>query len=326
MEKNLQAEGTDRKFARVVVTGGAGFLGAHLCSMLVKSGVNVVCIDNFVTGSRENVRPLLADPAFSLIEADVSDAFTVPGPVDLVLHLACPASPPDYFRYPIETLRVGSQGTFNALTLAVEKKARFVLASTSEVYGDPLEHPQNEDYWGHVNPVGSRAIYDEAKRFSEALTTAFRAHRGLNTGIVRIFNTFGPGMRADDGRVIPNFINQALAGAPLTVMGDGSQTRSFCYVQDTVHGILAMASSEEQGPVNIGNPDEVTIAEIAQRICQLVGSSSPVDFIERYPDDPERRRPDISRAQLLLNWSPQFSRDDGLKRTIAWFADGADGA
>jgi dTDP-glucose 4,6-dehydratase len=290
--------------------------------MLVKSGAHVVCIDNFLTGSRDNISPLLKDPAFTLIEADVSEPFTVPGSVDLVLSLACPASTPEYLRYPIETLRAGSQGTFNALTLAAQKKAHLVLASTSEVYGDPLVHPQTEDYWGHVNPVGPRAVYDEAKRFSEALTTAFRTHQGLSTGIVRIFNTFGPGMRAKDGRVIPNFINQALSGKPLTVMGNGEQTRSFCYVQDTVHGILAMASSEQPGPVNIGNPEEVTIRDIALRICELAGSSSTVNFIDRYPDDPERRRPDISRARLMLDWSPQFSLDDGLKRTIAWFADG----
>jgi dTDP-glucose 4,6-dehydratase len=318
----LQAGTTGRICDRAVVTGGAGFLGSHLCSMLVKSGAHVVCIDNFLTGSRDNISPLLKDPAFTLIEADVSEPFTVPGSVDLVLSLACPASTPEYLRYPIETLRAGSQGTFNALTLAAQKKAHLVLASTSEVYGDPLVHPQTEDYWGHVNPVGPRAVYDEAKRFSEALTTAFRTHQGLSTGIVRIFNTFGPGMRAKDGRVIPNFINQALSGKPLTVMGNGEQTRSFCYVQDTVHGILAMASSEQPGPVNIGNPEEVTIRDIALRICELAGSSSTVNFIDRYPDDPERRRPDISRARLMLDWSPQFSLDDGLKRTIAWFADG----
>jgi dTDP-glucose 4,6-dehydratase len=318
----LQAGTTGRICDRAVVTGGAGFLGSHLCSMLVKSGAHVVCIDNFLTGSRDNISPLLKDPAFTLIEADVSEPFTVPGSVDLVLSLACPASTPEYLRYPIETLRAGSQGTFNALTLAAQKKAHLVLASTSEVYGDPLVHPQTEDYWGHVNPVGPRAVYDEAKRFSEALTTAFRTHQGLSTGIVRIFNTFGPGMRAKDGRVIPNFINQALSGKPLTVMGNGEQTRSFCYVQDTVHGILAMASSEQPGPVNIGNPEEVTIRDIALRICELAGSSSTVNFIDRYPDDPERRRPDISRARRMLDWSPQFSLDDGLKRTIAWFADG----
>ncbi len=310
-----------RTIRRAVVTGGAGFLGSHLSEHLLGRGIEVVCLDNFLTGSPDNVAHLLEQPGFRLVRCDVTDFVHVPGPVDLVLHFASPASPLDYLKMPIETLKVGSLGTLHTLGLAHEKGARYVLASTSEVYGDPLVHPQPEEYWGNVNPVGPRGVYDEAKRFSEALTTAYRTSKGTDTGIVRIFNTYGPRMRPDDGRAIPAFVGQALAGRPLTVAGDGSQTRSICYVDDTVRGILAMASADQPGPVNIGNPDELSMLRLARWIIELTGSSSDVEYIDLPVDDPKVRRPDTRRAEELLGWRPTVASEEGLRRTVAWFAE-----
>ncbi|CAA9249412.1 MAG: UDP-glucuronate decarboxylase [uncultured Blastococcus sp.] len=309
-----------RAIGRAVVTGGAGFLGSHLCEHLLDRGVEVVALDNFLTGSPENVLHLMENPGFRLVRCDVTDYVHVPGPVDLVLHFASPASPLDYLKLPIETLKVGSLGTLHTLGLAHEKGARYVLASTSEVYGDPLQHPQTEEYWGNVNPVGPRGVYDEAKRFSEALTTAYRTSKGTDTGIVRIFNTYGPRMRADDGRAIPAFVGQALEGRPLTVAGDGSQTRSICYVDDTVRGVLAMAFSGHTGPVNIGNSDELSMLRLARWIVELTGSDSAVEYIDLPVDDPKVRRPDTSRAEELLGWRPTVASEDGLRRTVDWFA------
>ncbi|TDE32214.1 SDR family oxidoreductase [Nonomuraea mesophila] len=304
---------------RALVTGGAGFLGSYLCERLLDEGAEVVCMDSFLTGGPRNVEHLMDRPEFRLIECDLTGYVHVPDRLDLVLHFASAASPADYLRYPIETLRVGSAGTLHALGLAREKSARFVLASTSEVYGDPLEHPQRETYWGNVNPVGPRSVYDEAKRFAESLTTAYRHSRGTDTGIVRIFNTYGPRMRPFDGRAIPTFIRQALKGEPITITGDGSQTRSVCYVDDTVSGILAMARSDFGGPVNIGNPDELTMLELATMIKELTGSSSEIVFIDRPADDPKVRRPDTSLAAERLGWRAQVPAAEGLRRTIAWF-------
>ena len=283
-------------------------------------GLEVVCVDNFVTGSHDNAAELLRRPGFSVLEQDVSIGLPVDGPVDWVLHLACPASPVDYLRLPIETMMVGSQGTKHALELAERHGARFLLASTSEVYGDPAVHPQPETYWGNVNPIGPRSVYDESKRFAEALTTAYRNERRVDTGIIRIFNTFGPRMRVDDGRAIPAFMSQALAGRPLTVAGDGSQTRSLCFVEDTVEGIVAMAASPHAGPVNIGSQDEMTMLELAERVRGLTGSRSPVEYVELPVDDPRVRRPDTTLAAKLLGWQPQVSIEEGLKRTLEWFA------
>ena len=310
-----------REIRRAVVTGGAGFLGSHLCEQLLDRGVEVVCLDNFLTGSPENVLHLMERPGFRLVRCDVTDYVHVPGPVDLVLHFASPASPLDYLKMPIETLKVGSLGTLHTLGLAKEKGARYVIASTSEVYGDPLVHPQTEDYWGNVNPVGPRGVYDEAKRFSEALTTAYRTSEGVDTGIVRIFNTYGPRMRADDGRAIPAFVSQALDGRPVTVAGDGSQTRSICFVDDTVRGILALAFSTSTGPVNIGNPDELSMLQLAERIVEMTGSESPIEFIDLPVDDPKVRRPDTTRAEQELGWQPSVPSEEGLRRTVAWFAE-----
>jgi dTDP-glucose 4,6-dehydratase len=310
-----------RQIRRAVVTGGAGFLGSHLCEHLLDRGVEVVCLDNFLTGSPGNVVHLMEHPGFRLVRCDVTDYVHVPGPVDVVLHFASPASPLDYLRMPIETLKVGSLGTLHTVGLAHEKGARYVLASTSEVYGDPLQHPQSEDYWGNVNPVGPRGVYDEAKRFSEALTTAYRTSKGTDTGIVRIFNTYGPRMRPDDGRAIPAFIGQALSGQPITVAGDGSQTRSICYVDDTVRGVLAMAFSDHAGPVNIGNPDELSMLRLARWIAELTDSDSAVEFIDLPVDDPKVRRPDTARAEALLGWRPTVRSEEGLRRTVAWFAE-----
>ncbi|WP_245644610.1 UDP-glucuronic acid decarboxylase family protein [Nocardioides jensenii] len=304
---------------RVVVMGGAGFLGSHLCERLVGEGHEVVAVDNFITGSESNVEHLSGTPLFSLVEADVSAGLPVEGPVDAVLHFASPASPVDYLEFPIETLKVGSLGTMNGLELARANDARFVMASTSEVYGDPQIHPQHEDYWGYVNPVGPRSVYDEAKRFSEALVTGFRTTYGTDTGIVRIFNTFGPRMRPNDGRAIPNFVRQSLRGEPITLAGDGSQTRSICYVDDLVDGILALTWSSHSGPMNIGNPHEISMLDLAQWIVKLVGSTSETVHIERPVDDPTVRRPDITLAQRELGWSPQVSAEEGLRRTIEWF-------
>jgi dTDP-glucose 4,6-dehydratase len=302
-----------------VVTGGAGFLGSHVCERLLAQGAAVTCLDNFLTGSPRNVAHLMGEPGFRLTECDLTGFVHVSGEVDLVLHLASAASPVDYLKLPIETLKVGSLGTLHALGLAREKNARFVLASTSEVYGDPLRHPQREDYWGNVNPVGPRSVYDEAKRYAEALTTAYRVSRGVNTGIVRIFNTYGPRMRPNDGRAIPTFICQALTGLPLTVAGDGSQTRSICYVDDTVAGILAMAHHDYSGPVNIGNPEEMTVLELAETIRDLAASRVPITFVDRPADDPAVRRPDTMLARERLGWQPSVPSTDGLRRTIDWF-------
>ncbi|GAA3119909.1 UDP-glucuronic acid decarboxylase family protein [Streptosporangium carneum] len=306
---------------RVVVTGGAGFLGSYLCERLLARGAEVVCMDNFLTGSPRNVEHLMGRPAFRLVECDLTGFVHVPGSVDLVLHFASAASPADYLRHPIETLKVGSLGTLHALGLAREKNARFVLASTSEVYGDPLEHPQRETYWGNVNPVGPRSVYDEAKRFAESLTTAYRNSNVTDTAIVRIFNTYGPRMRPHDGRAIPTFIRQALCGEPITVTGDGEQTRSICYVDDTVEGVLALADSSFEGPVNIGNPSELSMLELAETIRDLTDSDSPIEFVERPVDDPAIRRPDTSLAASRLGWRPKVEVVDGLRRTISWFAE-----
>jgi dTDP-glucose 4,6-dehydratase len=305
----------------VVVTGGAGFLGSHLCEELLRRGHRVLAVDNFVTGRAENVSHLLGKSEFSLLEEDVSGPLHVGGQVQLVVHLASPASPMDFHRLPFEILRVNSAGTWNVLELALAKGARFLLASTSEVYGDPLEHPQREEYRGNVNPIGPRAVYDEGKRFSEALTMTYHRFRGLNAGIARIFNTYGPRMRADDGRVIPTLIRQALAGEPLTVFGDGRQTRSFCYVDDMVRGLVAMAESKETGPVNLGNADEVTILEAARMIIEITGSASDIAHRPLSTDDPKRRRPDISRARELLGWEPKVPLREGLASTIDYFRD-----
>jgi dTDP-glucose 4,6-dehydratase len=315
--------GTDEgwRARRAVVTGGAGFVGSHLCDRLRAEGVEVVCVDNLLTGSLDNLgaRPD-EDPDFTLDLRDVSEAFDVAGPVDLVLHLASPASPHDYARHPIETLRAGAHGTLNALELAHRKGARFLLASTSEVYGDPLVHPQVESYWGNVNPVGPRSQYDEAKRYAEALTTAYRTTLGVDTVIVRLFNTYGPRMRPKDGRAVPTFITQALAGEPLTVAGDGAQTRSICYVDDTVSGILAAAASGHTGPINLGNPVELSVLDLARHVRELCRSASPIVFVERPGDDPSLRRPDIGLARSALGWQPVVDFDKGLTMTIDWFS------
>ena len=302
-----------------MVTGGAGFLGSHLCEWLLRRGTGVICLDNFLTGTPANIAHLIGEPRFRVIKCDVTDFVHVPGPVDLVLHMASAASPADYLRLPIETLKVGSLGTLHALGLAREKGARFVLASTSEVYGDPEQHPQPESYWGNVNPVGPRSVYDEAKRYAEALTTAYRVSHGTDTAIVRIFNTYGPRMRPDDGRAIPTFIRQALSGEPLSVSGDGSQTRSVCYVDDTVRGILALAESRVAGPVNIGGLLELPVAELARMILELSGRPGSIRHIKRPPDDPQVRRPDLRLARQLLGWEPRVPLGTGLARTIRWF-------
>ena len=304
---------------RAVVTGGAGFLGSHLCERLLGEGYEVVCLDNFLTGTPTNVSHLVGDNDFHLVRADVSEFIHVPGRVDYVLHFASPASPVDYLELPIHTLKVGSIGTLHTLGLAREKGARYLLASTSEAYGDPLVHPQPETYWGNVNPVGPRGVYDEAKRFAEALTMAYRRTHELDTGIVRIFNTFGPRMRPKDGRAIPAFITQALAGAPMTVHGDGSQSRSICFVDDLIEGVSRMLHTDFDGPVNLGNPHEVSMLELAHWIRDLADSTSEIVFAPRPVDDPTVRRPDITLAQGVLRWEPVIPIADGLARTIAWF-------
>ena len=304
---------------RVVVTGGAGFLGSHLCTRLLDDGCEVIALDNFLTGTPANVEHLMERDGFRLVRADITDYVHVPGPVDEVLHFASPASPIDYLLLPIETLKVGSIGTLHALGLAKEKGARFLLASTSETYGDPQVHPQPETYWGHVNPVGPRGVYDEAKRYAEALTMAYRRTHGVDTAILRIFNTFGERMRPNDGRAIPTFIRQALKGEPITVAGDGSQTRSVCYVDDLVEGILRLLRSGLEGPVNIGNPHELSMLELAERIKELAKSDSEIVFIPRPEDDPSVRQPDITLAKRELGWEPQVPLDEGLSRTIEWF-------
>jgi dTDP-glucose 4,6-dehydratase len=298
-----------------VVTGGAGFLGSHLCDALVADGYRVVCVDSLETGSLQNVEHLRGD-SFEFVNHDITRHLEIEGPVDVVYHLASPASPIDYLRLPLLTLKVGSQGTHNALGLAKWKRARFLLASTSEVYGDPLIHPQPETYWGNVNPIGPRGVYDEAKRYAEALTMAYHRQQGLDTCIVRIFNTYGPRMRPHDGRAIPTFIRQALANEPLTVFGDGSQTRSFCFVEDLIRGLIALAASDEHMPVNIGNPAEYTLLELAQKVLEATGSGSEIVFEALPVDDPKVRQPDITRARQLLGWEPQVSLEDGLRRTL----------
>jgi len=303
----------------VVITGGAGFLGSHLSQRLLADGCSVICLDNFCTGTQDNIAHLIEDPAFRLIRYDVTEYLHVGGRVDAVLHFASPASPVDYLELPIETLKVGSIGTMHALGLARDKGARFLLASTSEVYGDPLVHPQGEDYWGNVNPVGPRGVYDEAKRFSEALAVAYRKNHGVDTKIVRIFNTYGPRMRPKDGRAIPAFTYQALRGEPITVSGDGSQTRSVCYVDDMVEGIVRMLWSPHPGPVNLGNPNELTVLDLAETIRRMTGSRSPITFVPRPQDDPMVRQPRIDLAKQLLGWKPEVGLQDGLARTIAWF-------
>lgn len=305
---------------RIVVTGGAGFLGSYLCERLLAQGAQVVCLDDFRTGSPRNIEHLIGRPAFRLVECDLTGFVHVPGPVDLVLHFASAAASAGRRRHPVETLEVGSQGTLHALGLAKEKGARFLLASTGEVYGDPLEHPQRETYPGNVDPVGPRGVYGEAGRFAEALTTAYRHAYGLDTAIVRIFTTYGPRMRPCDGRAIPTFIRQALAGEPITVTGDGRQTRSVCYVDDTVDGILALARSDLAGPVNIGGPDGLTVRELAETIRALAGSASPIHYVDRPAGDPQSRRPDITLAAERLGWRPRVDLVAGLRRTIDWFA------
>jgi dTDP-glucose 4,6-dehydratase len=303
---------------RIVVTGGSGFLGSHLCEALIARGDEVVCVDNFCTSSRENVQSLIGSDRFSLVEADAALKLPVAGHVDAVAHLASPASPADYLRLPLATLAVGSRGTEAALDLAEANDARFVVASTSEIYGEPLIHPQVETYWGNVNPIGPRSVYDEAKRFAEALTSARRRVNGTRTGIVRIFNTYGPRMRPEDGRVISSFLAQALGGTALTIFGDGTQTRSFCFVDDLVRGFVAMIDSDESGPINLGSPDEHAISEVAELVLKLSGSSSGIEWLPLPADDPTRRRPDISLAKQVLRWQPHVELEDGLKRTIEW--------
>jgi dTDP-glucose 4,6-dehydratase len=304
---------------RAIVTGGSGFLGSHLCDYLLDHSWEVLCLDNLCTGASANVAHLENNPRFQLVQQDVSQAIHVRGPADAVLHFASPASPDDYLKLPIETMLVGSAGTRNALELALGKKARFLMASTSETYGDPEVSPQPETYWGHVNPIGPRGVYDEAKRFSEAMTMAYHRKHGLDTRIVRIFNTYGPRMRLNDGRALPNFLHQALTDQPLTVYGDGRQTRSFCYVSDLIEGIYRLLESSEHEPVNIGNPQEITIKEFADRILALTGSQGPLEFRPLPQDDPKQRCPDISKARRILKWEPQVNLDEGLRLTLEYF-------
>ncbi len=305
--------------ARVLITGGAGFLGSHLCDKFIANGDEVICMDNFVTGSPDNIAHLMGNPKFTFIQHDVTTYVYVPGDLDYILHFASPASPIDYLKLPIQTLKVGSLGTHKTLGLAKAKNARFLLASTSETYGDPLIHPQPETYWGNVNPVGFRGVYDEAKRFAEAMTMAYNRYHGVETRIVRIFNTYGPRMRLQDGRAIPNFITQAVAGNDVTVYGDGSQTRSVCYVDDLIEGIFRLLMSDEVNPTNIGNPDELTMLQLAEEIISLTGSTSKIIFEDLPADDPKVRQPDISKAKEILKWQPNVDRLEGLKKTIEDF-------
>jgi dTDP-glucose 4,6-dehydratase len=302
-----------------VVTGGAGFLGSHLTDRLLAEGYRVIGVDNFITGNRANLDHLKGNPNYSFIEQDVTKYLDIPGEVNIIFHFASPASPIDYLELPIQTLKVGSLGTHNTLGLALAKKAAFLLASTSECYGDPLVHPQTEDYWGNVNPIGPRGVYDEAKRFAEAMTMAYHRYHHVDTKIVRIFNTYGPRMRLKDGRVVPAFIGEALKGEPISVFGDGSQTRSFCFVSDLIDGIYKLSQSDFHEPVNIGNPNELTIKEFAERIVRIIGSKSAISFQPLPVDDPKQRRPDITRAGKLLGWKPVVDLETGLTRTIEWF-------
>jgi len=307
---------------RALVTGGAGFLGSHLCGRLMDEGLEVVCMDNLITGSLDNIESYFGRDGFTFVHHDVTNFIHVPGKLDYILHFASPASPIDYLKLPIQTLKVGSLGTHKAIGLAKSKGARFLLASTSETYGDPLVHPQPEDYWGNVNPVGPRGVYDEAKRFAEAITMAYHRHHGVDTRIVRIFNTYGPRMRAGDGRVVPAFICQALAGKPLTAFGDGLQTRSFCFVADLIEGIWRLLNSDYVDPMNIGNPAEMTVLEFAKEIIRITGSSSEIVFEPLPEDDPKVRQPDIGLARRVLGWEPQVLLADGLKETIEFFSNG----
>jgi dTDP-glucose 4,6-dehydratase len=302
-----------------VVTGGAGFLGSHLCDKLIAEGLKVICIDNLLTGNIENIEHLTGNEDFLFIKHDVTNFIHVPGEVDYILHLASPASPLDYLKFPIQTLKVGSLGTHKALGLAKDKGARFLLASTSEVYGDPIVHPQTEDYWGNVNPIGPRGVYDEAKRFAEALTMAYHRYHGVDTRIVRIFNTYGPRMRLKDGRALPAFISQALMGEDITVFGNGQQTRSFCFVSDLMEGIYRLLMSDETDPVNIGNPEEITIEDFAREVISITGSKSKIIYTELPEDDPKVRQPDITKAAEILKWEPKISRHEGLKLTLSYF-------
>ena len=304
---------------RTLISGGAGFIGSHLCERFLNEGHEVIAVDNFITGSLENLDILRKNPRFSFIGHDISHPLKVSGPIDNVLHFASPASPVDYLNYPIQTLKVGSLGTHVTLGIAKEKKARYLLASTSEVYGDPLEHPQKEEYWGNVNPIGLRGVYDEAKRFAEAMTMGYCRYHGVNTHIIRIFNTYGERMRLDDGRVLPNFMGQALRGEPLTIYGDGSQTRSFCYVSDLVEGIWRLLQTDFHEPVNLGNPAEITIRQFAEEILKLSGRDNEIVYRPLPQDDPKVRKPDISRARALLGWEPLVDRDTGLRRTMEFY-------
>jgi dTDP-glucose 4,6-dehydratase len=306
---------------RTLITGGAGFLGSHLCDRFIEEGHSVICMDNLITGDTENIEHLfeLGQDRFRFVEYDVTDYLHVNGELDYVLHFASPAAPDDYLQYPIQTMKVGALGTHKALGLAKAKDARLLLASTSEVYGDPLVHPQPEDYWGNVNPIGERGVYDEAKRFAEALTMAYHRYHGVETRIVRIFNTYGPRIRVDDGRALPTFMAQALRGEPLTVYGDGSQTRAFCYVDDLVEGIYRLLMSDVTEPVNLGNPDEITIKEFAEEIIAVTGSDSTITYEPLPADDPQVRQPDITRAREALGWEPEVGRREGLRRTLEYF-------
>ncbi len=304
-----------------VVTGGAGFLGSHLCDRLLKENFKVICIDNLLTGNTDNISHLVSNEDFQFIKHDVTNYTFLPGRVDFILHFASPASPIDYLQFPIQTLKVGSLGTHKSLGLAKEKKARFLLASTSEVYGDPSIHPQSEDYWGNVNPIGPRGVYDEAKRFAEAITMAYHRYHGVDTRIVRIFNTYGPRMRLNDGRALPAFVSQALRSEDITVFGDGSQTRSFCYVSDLVDGIFKLLISNETDPVNIGNPEEISIKEFAEEVLKITGSKSKIIYKELPEDDPKVRQPDITKAKSILNWEPKINRNEGLKKTLEYFKE-----
>ncbi len=305
---------------RALVTGGAGFIGSHLCERLLSDGVAVICMDNLITGDLSNIEHLWGNEHFTFVHQDVTNYIHVPGPLDYILHFASPASPIDYLELPIQTLKVGGLGTHKALGLAREKNARILLASTSEVYGDPLEHPQTEEYWGNVNPVGPRGVYDEAKRFAEAITMAYQRTHGIQTRIVRIFNTYGPRMRLDDGRVLPSFMGQAMRGEPLTVFGDGSQTRSFCYVDDLVEGILRLLASDEPLPTNLGNPREMTIKQFGEAVLKATNSTSEFTYKPLPVDDPKVRRPDISKAKRVLDWEPKIELEEGLDRTAKYFA------
>ncbi|MBL7130042.1 MAG: SDR family oxidoreductase [Candidatus Omnitrophica bacterium] len=310
-----------KHYKAAVITGGAGFLGSHLCDFLLTRNYKVICVDNLISGSKDNIEHLLSNPLFKFEKVNITKHFEIKGKVDYVLHFASPASPITYLAHAIHTLKVGALGTHNCLGLAKVKKARFLLASTSEVYGDPLQHPQKESYWGNVNPIGPRAVYDEAKRFAEAITMAYRHNHNIDTKIVRIFNTYGPRMRIDDGRAVPNFIFQALNNKPITIYGVGKQTRSFCFVSDLIEGIFKLMNSGINGPINLGNPKEVTIKDLAETIVKITNSKSKIKYLPMPQDDPKRRRPDITKAKRYLHWQPKKGLREGLITTISWFKD-----